>query len=147
MPRPIAPVTTHAPSATRVRAKSLGVLLIDGDRLGRTSVARALLREQWNVTVIDTMADLEAVLGSADPIDVAVVDAAHPAAHALLETVARICPAVTVVARSSDTIRARAHLLDLGVARFDVRAREASAEELVDAIKRAADWRRKTRQP
>ena len=137
MPRPIARITARVPSTPRVRTNVLGVLLVDGDRVGRTSVARALLREHWDVTVIDTMTDLAGALDSGDPIDVAVVDAAHPATHALLEAIARSRPDVIVVARSADAIRARAQLIDLGIVRFDVRSREAPAEELVDAIKRA----------
>ena len=112
------------------------VTLIDYGAGNVTSVARALLRAHWDVTVIDTMADLATALDSGDPVDVAVVDAAHPTAHALLEAIARSRPDVIVVARSADAIRARAQLVDLGIARFDVRSREAPAEELIDAIKR-----------
>lgn len=138
MPRPIARIAPRSASSPRVRKDVLGVLLVDADRVGRTAVARALLRAQWDVTVIDTMGDLTAALDSTDPVDVALVDAAHPTARALLETIARKRPDTVVVARSSDAIRTRAELVELGIARFDVRTREAPAEELVDAIKRTA---------
>jgi CheY-like chemotaxis protein len=136
VPRPIARIATQAPQSQRVRKGTLGILLVDGDRVARTAVARALLRAQWDVTVVESMADLATALDSEDAVHVALVDAAHPVTHALLETIAQKRPDTVVVARSSDSIRMRAHLVDLGITRFDVRAREAPAEELVDAIKR-----------
>jgi CheY-like chemotaxis protein len=136
VPRPIARIATRAVSSPLVRKNTLGVLLVDGDRVGRTAVARALLRAHWDVTVIESVADLNTALESGDPVDVALVDAAHPAAHALLEAIARLRPEAVVVARSSDAIRTRAQLGELGLVKFDVRAREAPAEELIDAIKR-----------
>ncbi|MGH7293945.1 MAG: hypothetical protein ACRELB_03375 [Polyangiaceae bacterium] len=139
VPRPIARIAARAVSSSHVRKNGIGVLLVDGDRVGRTAVARALLRCHWDVTVVESVDDLNAALESGDPVDVALVDAAHPAAHALLEAMARLRPDAVVVARSSDAIRTRAQLGEIGIARFDVRAREAPAEELIDAIKRTRD--------
>ena len=135
MPRPVAGAAGRARSSPRVRSK-LGVILVDADRVGRTGIARALLRSQWEVTIVESPADLDAALASGDPVDVVLVDSMHPYAQAIAETIARTRPDVAMVARSPDAIRTRAYLEQLGIASVDVRAREAPAEELVDAIRR-----------
>jgi CheY-like chemotaxis protein len=134
MPRPVA--RRKPPGAPRAPSAKLGVLLVDGDRVGRATVARAMLRSQWEVTVVDSPAELDEVLESGDPVDVALVDATHPHAQALVETLARLRPHVAVVARSGDAIRTRALFARLGITRSDIRSREAPAEELVDAVRR-----------
>jgi CheY-like chemotaxis protein len=145
MPRPI---RSRAPASGRPGARGilesapvsrgapLGVLLVDDDRVGRTVLARALLRASCQVTVVDTTEDLTAALGSGDAVDVALVDAVHPAARAIVEVLGRDRPSAAVVARSNDPIHTRALLSQLGVTTFDVRSREAPAEELIDAIRR-----------
>jgi hypothetical protein len=137
MPRPIARIGPAPPSNSDIRRAKLGVVLVDADRVGRTAVARAFLRAHWDVTVVESAADLASLLDSGDPLDAAVVDAAHPATQAILDELLSNRPDAVVVVRSSDAIRTRAHLGDIGVKRFDVRAREAPAEELIDTIKRA----------
>jgi hypothetical protein len=133
MPRPVRAALRERSGPAPVRR---GVLLVDADRVGRTAVARALLRASWEVTVVDSPEDLEAALGSGDRIDVVLVDATHPRAQAVVEAVAGVRPDVAVVARSGDAIRTRAVLAGLGVTRLEVRSREAPAEELVDAVRR-----------
>ncbi|HEY6458569.1 MAG TPA: hypothetical protein VIY73_00415 [Polyangiaceae bacterium] len=152
VPRPIARIAARAAASTsassgsspaipssRVRKATLGVVLVDADRVGRTGVARALLRAHWDVTVVESTEELRSLLDVGEPVDVALVDAAHPSAPALFEAIGRAHPGIVVVARSADAIRTRAHLTELGVERFDVRSREAPAEELIDAIKRARE--------
>jgi DNA-binding NtrC family response regulator len=112
------------------------VLLVDADRVGRSMVARALLRSLFEVTVVDSPSDLDAALESGEPIDVVLVDAMHAHAQAVVEALVRTRPDVAVIARSADAIRTRALFAQLRVATFDVRSREAPAEELVDAVKR-----------
>jgi len=139
MPRPIrarAPEPRKPESAPVSRAAPLGVLLVDEDRVGRTVLARALLRASCQVTVIESAEDLAAALGSGDPVDVALVDAVHHAARAVVEVLGRDRPQLAVVARSNDPIHTRALLSQLGVTAFDVRSREAPPEELIDAIRR-----------
>ena len=46
---------------------------------------------------------------------------------------------MAIVTRSMDTMRARSLMTELGVSRFNVRSREASPEELVEAIRRAVE--------
>jgi hypothetical protein len=147
VPRPIARIAARAASSgssptipsSRVRKATLGIILVDADRVGRTAVARALLRAHWDVTVVESTDELQSLVDVGEPVDVALVDAAHPAAPALLEAIAQRHPEMVVVARSADAIRTRAHLTELGLERFDVRSREAPAEELIDAIKRARE--------
>lgn len=138
VPRPVARIAMHPGSAPRVRGMQLGVLLVDADRVGRTTLARALLRAQSNVTLIDTVADLVAVINADEVVDVMLLDAAHPAATAIVELLVKNRPDAAVVARGGDLGRTRAFLTKLGVTKLDVRSREAPAEELIDALKRTA---------
>lgn len=137
MPRPIARISPRSVGSPDSSRGSLSVVLVDGDRLGRTSIARSLLRARWDVTVVDELSELQAMLDTGEAIHVVVIDTAHPAAQPVIELLRKDRPEAVVVARSNDAIRSRAHLAHLGVKHFDVRPREASAEELVDAIKRA----------
>jgi CheY-like chemotaxis protein len=139
VPRPVARIAMHPGSQPRVRGLQLGVLLVDADRVGRTTLARALLRADSNVTLVDSVTDLVAVINAEEVVDVVLLDAAHPAAQGILEVLARSRPDAAVVARAGDVVRTRALLAGLGVAKFDVRSREAPAEELIDAMKRAAE--------
>jgi hypothetical protein len=138
VPRPVGRMVMHPGSSPRARGPELGVLLVDADRVGRTTLARAMLRAQSNVTLVDTVDDLAAVINAEDVIDVVLVDATHASAQAIVELLAKHRPEAAVVARSNDVARTRALLAQLGVTRFDVRSREAPSEELIDAVKRAA---------
>lgn len=135
MPRPIGRPASAV--VTRREATRLNVLLVDGDRVGRTAVARALLRAKWQVTVVESPDDLRDALASGEPVDAAIVDAQHPAAQAIVQALAAERRQVTVVARSSDAVRARELLVQLGIVRWDVRSRDAPAEELIEAVRRA----------
>jgi len=139
VPRPVARIVMHPGSSPRVRGLQLGVLLVDSDRVGRTTLARAFLRAQSNVTLVDSVADLVAVINAEEVVDVMLLDASHPAAQAIVEVLVHSRPGAAVVARGGDLARTRAFLTQLGVTRFDVRSREAPAEELIDAMKRAAE--------
>jgi len=136
VPRPVARIAMHPGSAPRVRGLQLGVLLVDADRVGRTTLARSLLRAQSNVTLVDTLADLVAVINADEVVDAVLLDISHPAAQAIVELLVRSRPEAAVVARGGDPVRTRAFLTQLGVTKLDVRSREAPAEELIDALKR-----------
>jgi CheY-like chemotaxis protein len=116
----------------------LGIVLVDADRVGRTSLARALVRERWIVTVVDSERDVPSALEGGAAIDVALVDASHPAATAIVLSLARAIPELPVVARSADAAHARATLGRIGLARLDVRSTETPPEELIEALRRAA---------
>jgi hypothetical protein len=138
MHRPVAGHPGRAGPSSSARALAdLAVILVDPDRVGRASLARAMLRVRWQVTVVDSVADLHAVRESGEAFDAAVIDSAHPAAQVLIEALAREHPEVVVVMRSADSTRMRATLTRLGFQRFDVRSHDAPAEELIDAVKRA----------
>jgi hypothetical protein len=115
----------------------LGIALVDADRLGRTTLARALVRERWVVTVIDSEREVPSALDGTSAIDAVLVDASHPAAAAIVQSLARAFPHAAVVARSADVAQARATLGRLGLARLEVRSIDTSAEELVETLRRA----------
>jgi len=138
MPRPVARAARPA-SSPRVRGTPLGVLLVDADPIARTALARAILRAQFEVTVVDSVADLRAALRAGETIDVAVVDAQHPAGHSIVEELAHARPASAVLVRSTEAERTRAVYGLVAVRRFDVHPRDASADEMLAAIRHAAD--------
>jgi hypothetical protein len=117
-------------------APKMAVVLIDADRVGRTSLARALLRGACEVLVADVPADLETALDAADPVDVALVDANHPAALAIVQLLAQRRPGVPVVVRTGDSVGTLARLAQVTAAKIDVRPRHAAADELIDAMRR-----------
>jgi hypothetical protein len=138
--RPLRAPPTSGVGGPRARAaQKMAVVLVDGDRIGRTALARALLRGQCEVMVADLPSDLDAALNAADPVDVALVDANHPAAIAIVELLASRRPGVPVVVRSNDPAGMRARLAGLTAARVDVRLRGAPADELIDAMRRALE--------
>ena len=125
-----------ATPSSRAIAARIDLLLIDPDRVGRTALARALVRAGSNVTVVDTASELDAALEGGDTFDAALVDAYHPAAHVIVSALVRRVPRVVVVARSREATTTRELLTRLGVTRFEVRLHDAPPEELVDAIRR-----------
>jgi hypothetical protein len=132
------PLTSHVKRSTLPATAPLGVALVDADRLGRTVLARALVRERWVVTVIDSERDVPSALEGGTAIDVAMVDTSHPAFMAIVQSLARAVPELPVVARSGDAMHVRATLGRIGLARLDVRAPDAPTEELIAALRRAA---------
>lgn len=134
--RPLRAPNLAPTSEPRMRPASLGVVLVDSDRIGRTALARALLRAQCEVTVVDAPADLDTALDAADPVDVALVDANHPAAQQIVRLLGRRRPGVPVVARSADAATTRALVSELTQAKVDVRSRDAGSEELIAALRR-----------
>jgi hypothetical protein len=126
-------------SSPRVRGLRLAVLLVDADRLGRTTLARALLRAEWNVTLVDTVPDLLLALEDDAAIHAVMLDVAHPAAQAIVTELVRSRPEVAVVARTGDVARTRALLGALVPDKLTVCSRHAVADELIDALKRSAE--------
>lgn len=116
----------------------LRVLLVDTDRLGRSVLARTLLREQWHVTVVDSLEELGEVVRSGDGVHVAILDGQHPAKLLFIEMLVEHFPAVSLVVRSAGEAATRMLIQALGVARFDVLPARASSESLVEAVRRVA---------
>lgn len=138
IPRPIARMRPRPGSSPRVKSQ-LAVVIVDADRVGRSGVARALLREKWDVTAIETVEEMVATLQSGEPVDLLIIDGHHQEAEAMLEAVLSARPGVRVVVRSGDAARSRALLSSLGAAWFDVRSHDAPTEELLEAARRATD--------
>ncbi len=125
------------PNVTPVPHSMLAVLVVDPDPISRPSLARALLRAKWSVTVVDSPAEVAIACDGGEQFGIALVHTDHPQAWAIVREVVARCPSATLVARSRDTSSAHARLAELGVARLDVRSSDAPPEELVDAIRRA----------
>jgi hypothetical protein len=138
MPRPVARVSLRPRSSPPARPP-LQVLLVDPDRVGRASLARALMRIRWGVSVVESVDDLRDVLhGDVSP-DAVLVDLHHPAAAPILDAVVAALPDTLVVVRGADGPRARSLIHGSRAARFEIRSREAPAQELIEAVKRALD--------
>jgi hypothetical protein len=132
--RPVA----HTRRPSQYAGAALGIVLVDADRVGRTALARALVRERWIVTVVDAESEVLPALEGGTSIDAALVDASHPAAVAIVGSLSRSIPDLPIVARSGDPAHVRATLGRLGLVRLDVRSTDATPEEIVEAVRRAA---------
>jgi hypothetical protein len=133
-------VTRRPVQASRPPREALNVVVIDGDKIGRTALARALVRQRWNVTIADSQSDVDVptrgATDKAGTVDAALVDARHPAALEILERLARAYPSLAVVVRGHDVAKAGAFSERLGLERVEVVPGEAWADELVRAIRR-----------
>lgn len=138
IPRPIARLRPRPGSSPRVKPQ-VSVVLVDADRVGRSAVARAMLRAKWDVTAVESVADLVATLQAGEPIDMLLIDGHHADAEAMIDAVVSARPGVGIVMRSGDPARARSLLTALGAGRFDVRSHDAPTEELVEAARRTLD--------
>jgi hypothetical protein len=124
--------STHTPAPSAL----LGVLVVDPDRIGRPTLARALLRAKWSVTMVDSPAELAVAFDAGERFAVALVRMDHPLAEAIVAEVSARYPSAVVIARCTDAMQTHARLGELKIARFDVRSSDAPPEELVDAIRR-----------
>jgi hypothetical protein len=133
-------VSRRPAQASRPPREALNIVVVDGDKIGRTALARALVRQRWNVTVADSQADVDLQARGPDAtaarVDAALVDARHPAALEILERLARAYPGLAVVVRGHDAAKAGAFSERLGLQRVEVVPGEAWADELVRAIRR-----------
>lgn len=146
--QPLRPVESVAQPVARVALRSrsspptkmaLSVLLVDHDRVWRSMLARDLVRVRWGVSVIDSVEEFDDVVRPGEPIDVAIVDVLHPQASTIIDAVVTAFPTVVLVARASNRATASALLESKGLHRFDVRAREEPAGELIEAVRRIVE--------
>ena len=121
-----------------VRERSLQVMLVDTDRLGRSVLARALLRERWHVTVVDSLEELGELARSGEVVDVAILDGRHPAKLLMLEMMVDHFPSAALVVRSAGEGATCKLLQALGVASFEMLPLDASSETIVEAARRMA---------
>lgn len=141
--RPVLAGQAVARVALRSRAEASAkprpaVLLVDGDRLGRTALARALVRAQWDVTPVDSVDELVEALRSDEHVRAALVDVQHPSSGTIFTAIASVRADLFVVVRTADDAGARSMMTAAGLKRFDVRPREAPAEDLLEALRLAS---------
>ncbi len=145
--QPSRPVESLAQPVARVALRSrssppkmeLSVLLVDHDRVWRSMLARDLVRVRWGVSVIDSVEEFDDLVRPGEPLDVAIVDVLHPQASAIVDAVVTAFPTVVLVARASNRATASAMLESKGLHRFEVRAKEEPAEELIEAVRRIVE--------
>jgi ActR/RegA family two-component response regulator len=135
-PKPVARVEVRPRGSTKDRR--VRVLLVDADRIGRLALARALVREGCEVTVVDSVEELGQVVRSDEEVDVALFDGKHAAKLLLMEVIVERFPGVSLVVRSAGEAATRAVIHALGVARFEVVAGDVSVDGLVTAVLRIA---------
>jgi CheY-like chemotaxis protein len=129
--RPRRSAAAKSPHRTRV-------LLVDADRIGRTALARALLREGFEVATVGSLEELGEVVRSGEELDVVVLDDRHPGRLLAMETVVDGFPAASLVVRSAEEGATRSLLGALGVSEVDVVACSASSEAVVAVVVKAA---------
>jgi hypothetical protein len=138
MPRPVARVSLRSRSAPAA-APEKRVVLVDADLVGRASLARALMRARWGVTVAESTEDFAEAFQGESPPTAVIVDANHPGAAQVLCALVALAPDMVAIVRGSDGAKALALLEACGVRRFDLRSREAPVEELLEAIQRSSE--------
>jgi CheY-like chemotaxis protein len=136
-----APPTPTAPAEARprtsARPRRLRVLLVDADRIGRATLARALAREKCQVTVVDSLEELGQVVRSGEEIEAAILDGQHPAKLLLMEMIVDRFPGVALVVRCAGEEATRTLVHALGVERFEVLPSGASPDALIAAVFRS----------
>lgn len=129
--RPRKPPQAQAPHRTRV-------LLVDADRVGRSALARALLREGFEVATVGSLEELGEIVRSGEALDVVVLDDRHPGRLLVIETVVDGLPGASLVVRSAEEGASRSLLGALGVSELEVVGCTASSDAVVQAVLRAA---------
>jgi CheY-like chemotaxis protein len=131
-PVPVGRMQPRPRSSTRAHGPR--VLLVDADRIGRLALARALVRETCQVSVVDSLDELGQVVRSGDDIHVAILDGRHPARLLLMDMIVDRFPDVSLVVRTTGEAATRALVQGLGVARFEVLASDAPPEVVIAAV-------------
>jgi hypothetical protein len=135
MSRPVARVALRSRPVPASRARD-SVLVVDTDRVGRASLARALLRARYGVTVVDTVDEVRDALEDGGVPAVAIVDMTHEGAEAILRAVLEDAPDVAVVLR---VVAVAVPPVAVAEDKLTVCSREGPIEELIDAVRRASD--------
>jgi len=107
---------------------------VDPDCIGRVALARALVRESWSVSVVDSEWDVTLLSRDRDELHVGLIDARHPTARDIVQLLARTHPGLTIVVRRAGAPRAAA--LALPVERIEYIPADASARDVICAIRR-----------
>jgi CheY-like chemotaxis protein len=123
------------------KPRPMRVLLVDADRVNRTTLARGLARERCLVTIAATLEELGEIARSGEEIDAAVVDARHPARMLIIEMIVDRFPDVAIVVRSAAEEATGAMLHALGVPRFEVVPVDVPPEAVAAAVLRVGPGR------
>jgi hypothetical protein len=132
--RPIARMDVRK-SGTPPAAATLGIVVVDPDKVTRPALARALLRAKWSVTVVDSPAELAQAQGDGDDFSAALIALHHPLAHAIVRELVARYPSVAVIARCEGAHVAHEKLRDLSIAKLEVHSCDAPPETLVAIIR------------
>lgn len=129
---PIAATEPPKSSGVRLRAS---VLLCDGDRFQRASLARSLLATSFDVAAADTPLDVLAMDGT---FDVAILNMNIPDVAAVLGALRSKQPDIRVIAVTNDPASAETLIRAASVRHYRVVPRGMSPHELSVLIKRLA---------
>jgi hypothetical protein len=135
---PVARVALRSRS-TPPPAPTRRALLVDSDRVGRATLARALLRSRWGVRVIDTPVELCEALADKVLPSALVIDVHHENATDFVNAVVAAAPNALVVLRGPLSAKTHALAAVVGAGRVEVRAHQASSEDIIAAVERADD--------
>jgi hypothetical protein len=136
MSRPVARVALKSRPVPQARSRDC-VFVVDTDRVGRASLARALMRDRYGVTVVDTVEEARNALEDGDLPAVAIVDMLHDHAESILRAVVETFPDVAIVLRVAAAAAPPAAVDGVAEDRLTLCSRDASAEDLIEAVRRA----------
>jgi CheY-like chemotaxis protein len=115
------------------------VLIVDSDRVGRATLARALVRSRWGVQVVDTSGELSEALADKTPPSALILDVKHENAVEFVNALVAAAPNALVLLRGPLGAKTHALAAVVGAGRVEVRAHAASAEDIIAAVERAGD--------
>lgn len=135
--------STAAPPPPTRKARKVArpaVILVDADRFGRASLARAMVQAQCDVTVLDDVGEVMKVLESNEPLDVLVADVDGIEIDPLLRTLVRLRPDVPVVAWTKSTRAIAEHvLMTNSVQHYEIVPKGARSAEVIEVVRRLAE--------
>ncbi|MEO7094565.1 MAG: response regulator, partial [Polyangiales bacterium] len=138
----VLPATVKRPSSETKRVHRVArpsVILVDPDRFGRASLARALVQAQCDVTVLDDATEVIRALEGNEPLDVVITDIDGIEIDSLLRALRRIRPAVPVIAWTKSARAVAEHvLLTAAVTTFDIMPKNARSAEVIELVRRLA---------
>ena len=139
-PHTLLPETVKRPSSETKRIHRVArpsVILVDADRFGRASLARALVQAQCDVTVLDDAAEVVRALESSEPLDVVITDIDGLEIESMLRALRRIRPAVPVIAWTKSARAVAEHvMMTASITTYDVMPKAARSAELIELVRR-----------
>jgi hypothetical protein len=128
------PDPSSAEQQTGVQRRSslrLSIVLVDGDRFGRASLARALVQGLCDVTVVE-IEDAVSVVESDEPIDIVITDIDGIDVEPMLHALRRVRPRVPVLVWTKSARAVADHVArTCNLARFDHISKVARSAEIL----------------